>query len=86
MTNNKNETRSTKPRTKPAAFYKYLYEILPEYWNSRKWGPVPSLGMIKADHEFDAKRKAYDRGYIPVQDMSWAKAVIVKEFARPVDK
>lgn len=43
----------------------YKYAIYPSYWDEKKWGKAPMLGIVNADNEFLAERLAYDRGILP---------------------
>lgn len=75
---------NNKDKVKPARYYRYLFEIVPSYWNHKKWGDAPTLGFVKADSEFEAVRKAYDRGLVRINFTFEAKAVKVREYPKPV--
>lgn len=71
-------------RAKKPVFHKSLFEIVPDdNWDTKKWGPAPSLGFIRADSEFEAIRKAYDRGMLTVNFTFGPKAVKIKDYKRP---
>ena len=51
--------REGKFRSKPKFFY-----IFPDYWKD-SWGEKPCLGIVAAESEFHAERRAYDKGLLP---------------------
>lgn len=42
-----------------------LFAIYPDYWKE-KWGEKPCLGILVAENEFHACRRAYDTGRVRV--------------------
>lgn len=61
---------------------KNKYHIYPDYW-LQKWGEMPYLGTVYADDEFEATRRAYDKGFLPVNITFGPKAVRVDQVTRP---
>jgi len=61
---------------------KNKYHIYPDYWLP-KWGEMPYLGTVYADDEFEATRRAYDKGFLPVNITFGPKAVRVDQVTRP---
>lgn len=61
---------------------KNKYHIYPDYWLP-KWGEMPYLGTVYADDEFEATRRAYDKGFLPVNITFGPRAVLVDQNARP---
>jgi hypothetical protein len=45
--------------------FTYTYDVFPDYWKP-KWGPLPRLGVVKADSDFDAIRAAYDAKFLTI--------------------
>lgn len=43
--------------------YRFLWAITPDYWKP-SWGPIPTLGFVRADSEFHAQYAAYDKGLL----------------------
>lgn len=39
------------------------FAIYPDYWKD-SWGEKPLLGLVVAENEFHACRRAYDKGYL----------------------
>jgi hypothetical protein len=63
----------------PRSFYgpaKYRWAIYPDYWKD-SWGPLPLLGHVWADSEFEATRTAYDKKLLTVNFTIAPKAVRV---------
>jgi hypothetical protein len=43
--------------------FRNVYEVKPGYgWNTKKWGPAPLLGYVRADSEYWALYAAYNKG------------------------
>lgn len=45
--------------------YTYVYDVYPDYWKA-SWGPIPKLGTLRADTDFDAMRAAYDAKFLTI--------------------
>lgn len=41
------------------------FAIYPDYWKE-SWGEKPLLGLVVAENEFHACRRAYDKGFLRV--------------------
>ncbi len=63
--------RSKKPN--PRFFY-----IYPDYWKDT-WGEKPCLGIVTAESEFHAERRAYDKGLLRLNLTIAPKAVEAKD-------
>lgn len=60
---------------------KNKYHIYPDYWLPKC--EAPYLGTVYADDEFEATRRVYDKGFLPVNTTFGPRAVPVDQSARP---
>ena len=67
--------------------YRYLWVITPDYWKPT-WGPIPTLGFVRADSEFHARYAAYDKVLLIPNDTFDTKATkqAPKKYAEQIDK
>lgn len=63
------DAANRKSRSKPLFFY-----IFPDYWKE-SWGEKPCLGIVAAENEFHAERRAYDREILRLNLTIGPKAV-----------
>jgi hypothetical protein len=64
--------------SEPKTGNKLRWYIYPDYWQ-KKWGEPPYLGMVYADDEFEATRRAYDKGLLPVNITFGPRPVLARE-------
>lgn len=51
------------PTNNKGCGFRSVWEIRPgDGWDTKKWGPAPLLGYIRADDEYWAKYAAYNKG------------------------
>lgn len=57
--------RTYDPTNNNGCGFRGVWEIYPdEGWNTKKWGPAPMLGYVRADDEYWAVYAAYNKGLI----------------------
>lgn len=61
---------------------KLKWYIYPDYWK-KSWGEPPFLGTVYADDEFEAIRRAYERGFVRVNFTFQPKPVLATESNKP---
>lgn len=54
------------------------FAIYPDYWKD-SWGEKPLLGLVVAESEFHACRRAYDKGFLRVNFTFQPEAVEISK-------
>lgn len=54
------------------------FAIYPDYWKET-WGEKPLLGVVVAENDFHAQRRAYDRNFLRVNFTFGPEAVEITE-------